>query len=184
MMVIFSVPLADKKPVFMCNYTTPYENENRAVVIVDAKKFLVLWRETPGGLQRNIAHGNPEIWRHDERFIDATDGFSYGFKNPVPLAWVSYVDGEFTSVSYKFWRFGKQIQTHHKRYVAFINGIARTIWLLSHGCEAFPVECKKPVAVKFHAAAGIAGTRVFTMRDVVEDPERVYLSSLSGKSVE
>ena len=81
-MAIFSVPLADKKPVFMCNYTTPYENENRAVVIVDAKKFLALWRAGPEGLQRDIAHGNPESWRHDRKFIDATDGFSYGFKNP------------------------------------------------------------------------------------------------------
>jgi hypothetical protein len=71
------------------------------VVIVDAKKFLALWRAGPEGLQRDIANGNPETWRHDRRFIDATDGFSYGFKNPVPLAQVGYFDGKLTSVSEK-----------------------------------------------------------------------------------
>jgi hypothetical protein len=84
----------------------------------------------------------------------------------VPLAQVGYSEGEYTSVSYKFLRFGRHEQTRHFRYVSCINGITRTIWLLSHGCEAFPVECRMPEARNLHRAAAVAGTRVFTVRDV------------------
>ena len=163
---IFSVPLADREPVFMCVYETPYENEHRGVVIVDAKKFLKLWRAQPDGLQREIAQGNPDMWRQDRKFPAAAEGFSEGFANPVPLPEVGYAEGKQTSVSYKFLRFGRQEQTRYVRYVSFINGITRTIWLLSHGCSAFPVECWMPAARKLHRAASVAGTRVFTVRDV------------------
>ena len=167
-MAIFSVPLADREPVFMCVHETPYENENRGVVIVEAKKFLTLWRAQPDGLHREIAHGNPHTWRQDRKFTSAAEGFSYGIKNPVPLPEVGYADGKQTSVSYKFLRFGRQEQTKHVRYVSCLNGITRTIWLLSHGCRAFPVECRMPQALKLHRAASVAGTRVFTVRDAQE----------------
>jgi hypothetical protein len=165
-MAIFSVPLADREPVFMCVVETPYENEHRGVVMVDARKFLRLWRAQPDGLHREIARGNPETWRQDRKFTSAAEGFSYGIKNPVPLAQVGYAEVKQTSVSYKFLRFGRQEQTRHVRYVSFINGITRTIWLLSHGCEAFPVECPMSSALNLHRAASVAGTRVFTVRDV------------------
>ena len=165
---IFSVPLAGREPVFMCVHTTPYENENRGVVIVDAWKFLKLWRALPDGLHRRIAQGNPDTWRQDRKFTSATEGFSYGFANPVPLAQVGYSEEKQTSVTYKFLRFGRHEQTRHVRSVSFIDGITRTIWLLSHGCEAFPVECRMSSALKLHRAASVAGTRVFTVRDVQE----------------
>jgi hypothetical protein len=84
----------------------------------------------------------------------------------VPLAQVEYAEGKILSVSYKFLRFGRKEHMRHVRYLSFINGITRTIWLLSHGCEAFPVECRMPEAIKLHRAASVAGTRVFTVRDV------------------
>jgi hypothetical protein len=165
-MAIFSVSLADREPVFMSVAETPYENEHRGVVIVDARKFLRLWRAQPDGLHRKIALGNPDTWRQDDRFPAAAEGFSYGFENPVPLAQVGYAEVTQTSVSYKFLRFGRKEHIWHVRYVSFINGITRTIWLLSHGCEAFPVECRMSSALKLHRAASVAGTRVFTVRDV------------------
>ena len=161
-MAIFSVPLADREPVFMCVYETPYENENRGVVMVDARKFLRLWRAQPDGLHREIAQGNPDIWRQDRKFPAAAEGFA----NPVPLPEVGYAEEKQTSVSYKFLRFGRHEQTQHFRYLSFINGITRTIWLLSHVCSAFPVECPMSSAPKLHRAASVAGTRVFTVRDV------------------
>jgi hypothetical protein len=166
-MAIFSVPLADRKPVFMRVDETPYENENRGVVIVDARKFLKLWRAHRPGLQREIAR-NPDTWCQDYRYPAAAKGFSHGFKNPVPLAWVAYTEWDHTAVSYKFLWFGRQEQTEHFRYVTFINGIARTIWLLSHGCSAFPVECRMSSAHQLHRAAALKGTRLFTVRDVQE----------------
>ena len=167
-MAIFSVSLADKRQVFMRVDDTPYENEHRGVVIVDARKFLKLWRADPYKNHREIAQGNPHTWRQDRKFKDAAEGFSYGFKNPVPLAWVGYAEVKLLSVSYKFLWFGRKAHTRHVRYISFVNGITRTIWLLSHGCEAFPVECRMPEAIKLHRAASVVGTRVFTVRDVQE----------------
>jgi len=162
-MAIFSVSLADKREAFLCVHTTPYENENRGVVIVDAKKFLKLWRAAPAGRHRKIALGNPDTWRTDRKFTDAADGFALGIANPVPLAQVGYADGELSSIA--LW-VGRQERTRHVPYVSFIDGITRTIWLLSHGCEAFPVECRMPAALQLHRVAALAGTRVFTVRDV------------------
>jgi hypothetical protein len=167
-MAIFSVSLGDREPVFMRVDETPYENENRGVVIVDAKKFLKLWRADPYKHHREIAQGNPRTWPQDYRFKDAAKGFSYGFKNPVPLAEVEYAEVDLLSVSYKFLWFGRQEHIRRVRFASFINGISRTIWLLSHGCEAFPVECRMTSALKLHRAAAVAGTRVFTVRDVQE----------------
>ena len=163
---IFSVPLAGREPVFMCVVETPYENEHRGVVIVDARKFLRLWRAQPDGLHQEIARGNPDTWRQDRKFTSAAEGFSSGLANPVPLAQVGYAEVKQTSVSHTFLWFGRQEQTRHARSVSFINGITRTIWLLSHGCEAFPVECRMSSALNLHRAASVAGTQVFTVRDV------------------
>jgi hypothetical protein len=165
-MAIFSVSLADREPVFMCVCETPYENEHRGVVIVDAGKFLKLWRADSYMHHQEIATGNPHTWRQDRKFPAAAEGFSEGFANPVPLPEVEYTEGKQTSVSYQFLRFGRHEQTRNVHYVSFINGITRTIWLLSHGCRAFPVECRMPAARNLHRAASVAGTRVFTVRDV------------------
>jgi hypothetical protein len=165
-MAIFSVSLTDREPVFMCVDDTPYGNENRGVVIVEARKFLNLWRADPYKTHRKIAQGNPHTWRQDRKFTDAGKGFSYGFKNPVPLAEVEYAEVMLLSVSYKFLRFGRQEHREHVRYLSFINGITRTIWLLSHGCKAFPVECPMPEAITLHRVASVAGTRLFSVRDV------------------
>src|SRR5919106_3451859 len=165
---IFSVSLADRKPVFMCVQETPYENEHRGVVMVEARKFLKLWRADPYKTHQEIARGNPHTWRQDRKFTAAAEGFSEGFKNPVPLPQVGYSEGKHTAVSSTFLGFGRQEHTRHVRYLSFINGITRTIWLLSHGCRAFPVECRMPQALKLHRAASVAGTRVFTVRDVQE----------------
>ena len=165
-MAIFSVSLADREPVFMSVAETPYENEKRGVVIVDARKFLKLWRADPYQTHQDIARGNPRTWRQDDRFPAAAEGFSYGIKNPVPLAQVGDSEVKQTSVTHTFLWFGRHEQTRHFRYVSFINGITRTIWLLSHGCKAFPVECPMSSALNLHRAASVEGTQVFTVRDV------------------
>ena len=145
---------------------TPYQNEKRGVVIVDARKFLQLWRADPYKHHWEIAQGNPRTWRHDYKFKHAVKGFSYGFKNPVPLPEIGYAEVDILSVTYKFLRFGRKEHIRRARFVSFINGITRTIWLLSHGCRAFPVECPMPEAINLHRAASVAGTKVFTVRDV------------------
>ena len=165
-MAIFSVSLPDREPVFMSVAETPYENEHRGVVIVDAGKFLNLWRADPFKYQQELARGNPDTWRQDRDYHYAEDGFSYGFKNPVPLPEIGYVEEDILSVTYKFLRFGRKEHREHARFVSFLDGITRTIWLLSHGCNAFPVECPMSSAHNLHRQAAVAGTQVFTVRDV------------------
>jgi hypothetical protein len=165
-MAIFSVSLPGREPVFMSVAETPSGNEQRGVVIVEARKFLALWRADPYKTHQEIAAGSPDTWRQDRKYASAAKGFSYGFTNPVPLAEVGYAEIDLLSVSYKFWRFGRQEHTERVRFVSFINGVTRTIWLLAHGCKAFPVECPMPEAIALHRAAAVAGTRLFTVRDV------------------
>jgi hypothetical protein len=59
---------------------TPYENEHRGVVIVDARKFLNLWRADPYKPHQQIATANPHTWRQDRKFTAAAEGFSYGMR--------------------------------------------------------------------------------------------------------
>jgi len=165
-MAIFSVTLRDREPVFMSVEETPYGNEKRGVVIVDAGKFLQLWRADPYKHHQEIAEGNPDTWRQDYKFKYAVKGFSYGFKNPVPLPEIGYVEEDILSVTYKFLRFGRQEHIRRARFVSFLDGITRTIWLLSHRCEAIPVECPMSSAHNLHRKAAVAGTQVFTVRDV------------------
>jgi hypothetical protein len=167
-MAIFSVSLPGKRAVFMRVATTPYGDEHRGVVIVDARKFLKLWRADPYKHHQEIAEGNPATWRRDYKFKYAVDGFSYGFKNPVPLPEIGYAEEDILSVTYKFLRFGRKEHIRRARFVSFLDGITRTIWLLSHGCKAFPVECPMPEALALHRAAAVAGTRLFTARNVQE----------------
>jgi hypothetical protein len=167
-MAIFSVPLRGGREVFMRVDEAPYENEHRGVVIVEARKFLHLWRADPYKNHQEIAQGNPDTWRQDYKCNDAVKGFSYGFKNPVPLSAVGYAEVDLLSVSYKFLWFGRKEHIRRVRFVSFINGITRTIWLLSHGCRAFPVECRMPEAITLHRQASVKGTRLFTVRDVQE----------------
>ncbi|WP_123103016.1 plasmid fertility inhibition factor family protein [Acidithiobacillus sulfuriphilus] len=144
--LIFSVPLPNHPPVFMSMKVTEYNSDKSGVVIVDSEKFLQLWRNEPYSIHREQANGNPETWPNDYKYLAAAKGFSHGYDNPVPLAHVSHGKGTRTIVSYKFLWFGRcerQEQFHH---VGFTNGVTRTIWLLSQGCAAFPIECEMPGA--------------------------------------
>ena len=152
--VVFTVPLPNRSPVFMSTRITDYNADRSGVVIVDAAKFLELWRNEPYSIHRAEANGNPQTWPNDRKYGDAVKGFSFGHENPVPLAEISHSisdrDGE------KF------------HYVSFTNGITRTIWLLSNGCTAFPVECEMPGARELHKVAAAQNTPFFTVGDLAK----------------
>jgi hypothetical protein len=137
-------------------------------VMVEARKFLNLWRADPYKEHQEIAEGTPATWRQDYKYKHAVKGFSYGFTNPVPLPEIGYAEEDIRSVTSTFLRFGRKEHTRHVRFVSFLDGLTRTIWLLSHGCNAFPVECLMSSAPNLHRAAGVAGTQVFTVREVQE----------------
>jgi hypothetical protein len=164
--VVFTVPIPDRPPVFMSMKVTEYKAEESGVVIVDADKFLALWRNEPHSIHRAVANGNRQTWPNDRKFEDAARGFSHGYENPVPLAYISHGVSTRTNVSYKFLRFGKRTSTEEFHHVGFTNGITRTIWLLSHGCTAFPIECEMPGARELHRVAGAPNTPFYTVGEL------------------
>lgn len=130
---LFQVTLADQSRVYMRLLDINFNRNNQFVVIVDAERFLQLWRNSEYKAHLDIAHGNPESWQRDYKFKDAKEGFAKGILNPVPLAEVScYLD---TRKSL----FGG---AKTKWCVGFINGITRTIYLLTYGATSFPVMCR------------------------------------------
>lgn len=156
--LVFSVPLPDRDPVFMSMNIAEDGQEQHAAVIVDAQRFLALWRADPYGYHKHEAHGTPETWPSDYKYMEAADGFAPGREDPVPLAEVNLNHHIDTIVSYKFLRFGKTVRKERLDCVTFSNGITRTIWLLSHHCAAFPVECDLRSAPELFKLAGAAGT--------------------------
>lgn len=167
--VIFEVPLPNKPPVFMSVKSTPYNNEKRGVVVVDADKFLELWRSEPHSIHHKESHGNLQTWPSDRKYHHAVKGFSFGYDNPVPLAYVSCGIGTRAIATYKFLFFGKSEREEKFHYVAFTNGITRTIWLLTQGCKAFPVECEMPGARELHRVAAASGTNFFTVDELTKN---------------
>lgn len=121
---IFEVPLQGDQKVYMSIARTNFQNDDRCIVVVNAAKFLALWRKEPCSIHLEQSMGTPETWIKDKKYPDAITGFSYGIKNPVPVPDVVCNDN------------------NGFEYVAFTNGVTRTIWLLSHKAEYFPVECR------------------------------------------
>lgn len=126
-----------------------------------------MWRSEPYGGHRAVPHGNPQTWVKDSKYKDAAEGFSFGCDNPVPLATVSFNIATRFITSYKFLLFGKEVREERFSYVAFTNGVTRTIWLLAHGCKFFPVECEMPGAIDLHRLAAANGTTILTVRSLL-----------------
>jgi len=168
--VVFTVPLADGSHVYMevSRSQNLAFDEQRFVVIVDTEKFLALWKAEPNPIHPEIAHGNPAFWQQDSKFPQADAGFREGFHNPVPLAKVSC---EYRAARVSFQRklfFFINTITHPPfHYLNIENGVTRTIWLLAHGCKAFPVECHFTTARYLHDLAGVPGTDITTVADLL-----------------
>jgi hypothetical protein len=79
---IFSMPLAGREPVFMCVVETPYENEHRGVVMVDARKLLKLWRASPEGLAAGYSAGESANLASGQKIHLCGRGLFRGFGKP------------------------------------------------------------------------------------------------------
>ena len=143
--LLFAVSLGNATRVHMSVIPAKYRVTGDRVVVVRADKFLALWRSDPRDSHRTLSHGTPESWRQYYKYQRAAEGFARGATDPVPLAEVSCeVDPRPTK------------QSSAVAYALFSNGITRTIWLLSHGCEAFPVLSPPPDADLLHESAGLS----------------------------
>ncbi|WP_141710852.1 plasmid fertility inhibition factor family protein [Paraburkholderia nodosa] len=135
--------------VYMSVSRSNYGNDERAVVEVDCARFLRLWRADPRSEHAGLADGNPQIWRADPRFELAAEGFSFGEEDPVPLAEVSCPASAAVP------------------YVAFTDGVMRTLWLAAYSAKSFPVECGVKDAEALQRLAGTPGSRWFSVAELV-----------------
>ncbi len=138
--LIFSVPLGDGEVVYMKTDLTSFYG----IVIVDAQEFLRLWRAEPNSIHFDQSHGNVETWKADKKYKYADGGFASGSLNPVPLAEVG------------FWP--------TVPCISFVDGVTRTIWLLSKGCKSFPVHCAINEAASLFREVGAPGTELITQK--------------------
>lgn len=159
---VYAVRVAQGE-VFMKVEDTPYMNHERAVVHVDAERFMRLWQKDPSPVHHEWAFGNEASWRADRKFPKAVEGFSYGELNPVPLANV-FCESVAMNSERSFLQ--KLFGQPPSMYVGVTNGITRTIWLLSHGCKAFPVECNIAGALALHQLAGASATLPKTVEEL------------------
>lgn len=166
--VVFTIPLPNRPPVFMSTEVTRSKENESGIVIVDARKFLELWRNDTYIAHKPIANGTPQTWLNDRKYGHAAQGFSSGYDNPVPLACISHGMATRTIISYKFLWFGKNAYHEQYHYVTIANGITRTIWLLTKGCTAFPVKCQMPGARELYKMAAAPSTHFYTESELAE----------------
>ena len=159
----------DRGDQFLC---TESESDMMSVVEVDSAYFLELWRNDNDEAHRHVSQGSPETWVNDRKFHYAEDGFSCGESNPVPLAYVTCeVRNEVNHVwqrRFLFFReyMGQQV-TKRIPYVGFIDGITRTIWLLTYGVKCFPVMCRTSDADLLQLMAGFPECKSLTLKELL-----------------
>lgn len=150
---IYEIGLADGSQAYMRVDGSAELGGKRSVVIVDARKFLALWRSCPNNIHADIAAGTPATWPNDRKFKDAAAGFADGVENPVPLAMVGY--NEFNQVEDLYepfmFLFKRKVGERSERvpYVFFSDGVTRTIWLMTNGAKSFPVEVESKEQAKY-----------------------------------
>lgn len=159
---IFQLNTKDANQAYMSVSRSPYNNNRRFIVMVDASRFLQLWRSVPDSIERHnrVAFGGLDEWESDYKYPAAAQGFEYGFNNPVPLAKVACNTLKQDLVYYRtrilgIIRSGKTVIPAGTSYVGFTNGITRTIWLLSKDVEFFPVETYRDCAELLAELAGV-----------------------------
>jgi hypothetical protein len=185
---VFEIQLQNHENVYMSVSKSNYMNDERCVVVVDAKKFLRLWRNNPYKKHSDISKGNIETWQNDSKYHYAVEGFSHGINNPVPVAEIVYQEHTNSTPVYrrKYLILKELVKVEEVifDYVVFRNGITRTIWLLVNGAEYFPVECPIKSAGRLAEIASYAGNEYRTVEQLTTNIISVMSleNSRQGKS--
>lgn len=155
---VFEVELPNRACVYMYVARSDYMDDQRCVVVVDAKKFDPLWRSEPDSAYAQQNMGKAGVWRCDENHKVARDAFACGLDAPVFLPEISCTQLiHKVPVYQKKWLFFKKlVRVDEKRidYVSIVDGMPAILWLLVHRVKAFPVECDKESADRLTALAG------------------------------
>ncbi|WP_175743341.1 plasmid fertility inhibition factor family protein [Burkholderia ambifaria] len=185
---VFCIPTQEHGEVWM---RISERCANRAVIEVDAERFLAAWRQEGSGYS-DIAHLTIDGWRRDYKFHDAQEGFEEGWPNPVPLAdvnaWLSHKQRQ-SAVPVSERRLGRWFRylvrdepdvapaTEAVPCISFTNGITRSIWLLAAGAQRFPVSCSAGNASLLHELVGADNTEPHLVVDLV--PQIDHLAKLN-----
>lgn len=167
--ISFQVDTQEIGSVFMgLTRIDPETDQSRAIVLVDATRLLELWRNDPSGKHADIALGNPQAWKSDYKYDQAAEGFSRGENDPVPLAKVRCrIEKNINRKAKRHYLFRREKDAPHHLipYVSFIDGVAKTIWLMANGAKHFPVECHIEDAQALSRHAGVqANTSTITVQ--------------------
>ncbi|WP_162631887.1 hypothetical protein [Burkholderia sp. JP2-270] len=184
---LFCIPTPEHGEVWM---RISERCSDRAVIEVDAERFLTAWRQEGSGYPE-IAHQTIEGWRHDYKFDEARKGFDEGWSNPVPLAdvhgWLSRKQKQ-PAPPVTERRLGRWFRRltgvgpddapaiEAAPCIGFTNGITRTIWLLAAGAQRFPISCSADNATVLHQLVGADNTEPHLVADLV--PQIDHLAKL------
>lgn len=154
---VFHVPVTGKV-VYMEQRLRRSHDDVYFVVWADRFRFESVWFKCSSWVAPELARGNETDWRRVHNFPKAEMGFAQGMDNPVPLA-------ELTAFSYY-------------PSLAFIDGIARTVWLMANGAAYFPVLAyDKETAENLHRYIGVKGSPVLSNNDLFAMLDECRLSS-------
>lgn len=154
----FQIPLNDGLSVHM-QAELPGGEDCYAVVLVDAARFVHLWRSAQSS-HRDVAMLDENTWPTDYKYHEAVEGFSHGAENPVPLAEVScgVISQDIVKRHRRFllWKSEVIVARKGEAFLNFTNGVTRTIFLLANGAKEFPVRCERSAADLLFKLAGSA----------------------------
>lgn len=146
--------------VFMSVSRTEFGNDERAVVEVRRDTLFGLWRnDLPDAMRAFPARGRDDAM-FNEKIELAEEGFRLGISDPVPLVEV---------------RCGvrpRLVAAHAtaRPYISVIDGVARALWLASHGTPCFPVECAVSDAPLLARLAGTRRSRWMRVSEILPPP--------------
>ncbi|MGJ7523769.1 plasmid fertility inhibition factor family protein [Variovorax sp. LT1P1] len=158
-LTVFHVPI-DDSTVSMCAGRSEDPDAPGSVVFVDAERFLEAWRADTGHYLHDVARGDPSTWPSDYKFQGAADGFASHERSPVPLAQWTARHNAVIPVRSRFDPTTIPGPDHEEvRLCVYpIDGVTRTIWLLTHGAKVVPVHCFSPNEAALMAdACGVPG---------------------------
>lgn len=146
--VVFTLSLPTGREVYMRQSLT--HNDCGFIVFVDSSRFESVWFKCGGGYSPHLhlARGSKQHRKDDIKFDEATNGFSLGKKNPVPLAFVG-------------------VGNYQIPNVCFTDGITRTIWLLVNDVPCFPVYVYNEANARYlHQSIGLLHSPVLSLQEL------------------
>lgn len=133
--------------VFLYESGDNQRGANRAVVEVDAARFLAAWRH-PRSSHPEVAHRTVAEWRQDYKYVSINDAFQCSKACPLALPELG-------------------LRSRTEPCIGFTDGVTRTLWLLANGAHVFPVTCSLSAAATPHAVAGAPGSRFLSVAQIL-----------------